>query len=135
MDTFTGTPNMVSEKAKNKPQGWHNKNTLIVKPFVTLVHSRLKMERWCNWSMLGFLAYFSMLLMTSSWQQVTSPFKIISLNCDFLDITLEFNEINLNPHNIYLIGKKPVTSSGNNSYWCEERSRNAYLQGKNWFHF
>ena len=34
MDTFTGTPNMVSEKAKNKPQGWH-KNTLIVKPFVT----------------------------------------------------------------------------------------------------
>ena len=34
----------------------------------------------------------------TSWQQVTSSFKIISLNCTFLDITLEFNEINLNPH-------------------------------------
>ena len=29
------------------------------------------------------------------------------MNCDFLDtITLEFNEIDLNPHNIYLIEKK-----------------------------
>ena len=34
----------------------------------------------------------------TSWQQVTSSFKIISLNYTFLDITLEFNEINLNPH-------------------------------------
>ena len=30
------------------------------------------------------------------------------MNCDFLDITLEFNEINLNPHNIYLIEKKQL---------------------------
>ena len=72
MDTFTGTPNMVSEKAKNKPQGWHNKNTLIVKPFVTLVHSRLRMEKlWLHDYLiqkLGLFGSLSLVMLTSMLQ-------------------------------------------------------------------